>query len=146
VAGEGAAEVAVGDEAEEMGVGIDDAGGAEGAAGHFYDEFAERGAEGDGGVVAVHRLVDAEMEVAADLAGGVEAGEVGMGELADLGDGQGERMAEGKRRRDGAGGDAEGVAGGRDGGVEDHVGFLGEGGVAVAEEGDQGATEGAKGG
>jgi hypothetical protein len=87
VAGQGAAEVAVGDEAEQMGVGIDDAGGAEGAAGHFDDEFAERGAEGDGGVVAVHRLVDAEMEVAADLAGGMETGEIGMRELADFGDG-----------------------------------------------------------
>jgi hypothetical protein len=146
VAGEGAAEVAVGDKAEEMGVGIDNAGGAEGAAGHLDNELAERGAEGDGGVVAVHRLVDAEMKIASDLAGGVEAGEIGVAELAEIGDGEGEGMANGERGDDGAGGDAKRVGGWGDGGVEDHVGFLGERGVAIAEEGDQRAAEGAEGG
>ncbi len=146
MAGEGAAEVAVGDEAEEMAVGIDDAGGSEGAAGHFDDDLAERGAEGDGREVAVHRLVDAQMEIAADLTGGVETGEIGVAELAEFGDGEDQGVTDGKGGDDGAGGDTEGVAGGRDGGIEDHVGFLGEGGVAVAEEGDEGAAEGAEGG
>jgi len=146
VAGEGAAEVAVRNDAEKMGVGIDDAGGPEGAAGHLDDQLAERGAEGDGGEVAVHGLMDAEMEIAADLTGRVEAGEIGMGELADLGDGQGEGVAEGEGGNDGPGGDAERVGGGGDGGVEHHVGFLGEGGVAVPQEGDEGAAEGAESG
>lgn len=144
--GEGSTEVAVGDDAEEMGIGIDDASGAERATGHLDDELAEGRAEGDGGEVAVHRLMDAEMEVATDLAGGVEAGEIGVGELADLGDGEGEGVAKREGRGDGTGGDAEGVAGGRDGRVEDHVGFLGERGTAVAEESDEGAAEGAEGG
>lgn len=70
-----------------MAIGVNDAGSAEGAAGHLDDDLAEWRAEGDGGEVAVHRLVDAQMEIAADLAGGVEAGKIGMAELPDLGDG-----------------------------------------------------------
>lgn len=55
-------------------------------------------------------------------------------------------MAEGERCDDGSGRDAEGVGGGGNRGVENHVGLLSEGRVAVAEEGDEGAAKGAEGG
>lgn len=86
--GEGAAQIAVGDDSEEVGVGVDDASGAEGAAGHLDDDLAKWRAEGDGGEVAVHRLMDTQMEIAADLAGGVETGEIGMAELPDFSHGK----------------------------------------------------------
>ena len=140
---EHAAEVAVGDDAEEPVVAAENGGEAELLAGHLVDDVGHEGDGGDDGevVAGVHEVADAG-EFEAEAAAGVEIGEVLGGEAAALAEGEGEGVAEGKHDGGGGGGGKivrAGLFG--DGEVEREICGAGEGGGGVAAESDEREVE-----
>lgn len=142
VAFEEAAEVAVGDHAEELAgvcAGGEDGGHAQLLAGHLVDDLRHWGGGGDLGecFARVHEVVDAG-EALAEAASGVEFGEVFGFPAATSAYLEGEGVAEGEHdRRGGGGGEVEGAGFGVDAGVEDDVACLRESGGGAAAEGDE---------
>src|ERR1700683_3450616 len=141
-----AAEVAVGDDAEELAVFVHNSGEAEAFAADFVNDL------GDGGIgfhgrkrrARVHDRIDGA-EALAELAAGVKRGEVGFVEAAAIEESNGERVAHGEGGGGGGGGsEIEGAGFFFHGDVEDDVGGGGEGGVEVGGEGDEASAKAAK--
>ena len=135
VAFEQAAEIAVGEDAEEFGAG-EDGGHAEALGGHLVDDLRHFGGGRDVGerVAGVHELADGG-ETAAELTAGVKLGEVVGLEVEAAGDVYGESVAEGEHGGGGGGGGelvSAGFAGDAD--VEGVGAGGGEGGGGTAAE------------
>lgn len=150
-AGEGAAaEVAVGEDTGEFaGFGMDDGDAAALGLGHREDGLLGGGFFGDDGeaFAAAHDVFHAEKEDAAEVAGGVELGEVVAGESAFIEKHHGEGVAE-REGGGGAGGRGEQERAGlaRHAVDELQLGVFGEIGGRVAGEGDGLESEAAEAG
>src|SRR6185437_6209170 len=142
-----AADIAVGDQAGDRStgaaVGLDHGGDAEAFAGHFIDDFGEEGFGRDAGqgIAGMHELAD-RGEALAELAAGMQLGEIARGEAALLGDGHGERVAQGEGGGGRGGGrEAERAGFGRDADIEVELGIAGEERLGHAGEGDHGDAD-----
>lgn len=137
-----AAKVAIGDDAEDSFV-LGDHGAAEAFGGHLDDDVGDGGGGGDLGTFVLDVEVgDAEVELLAECATRVEAGEVAGSEVATFDEGHREGVAH-HQLCGGAGGGGQVVGAGfvLHGGVEDDVGLMGQEGVGVAHDGDEGVAE-----
>jgi hypothetical protein len=142
IAFEQAAQVAVADDAEQSAVVLY-GGHAEFFAGHLIDDVLHGRGGGDAGdgVASVHELADAG-EALAQLAAGVEGGEILSAEAFFDGDGDGEGVSEGEHCGGGSGGGEAHSAGlGGDAAVERDVAGEGERGLCVAAEADEGVAD-----
>lgn len=138
IAFEQAAEVAVADDAEELAVFFH-RGHTELFAGHFVDHVLHRraGRDAGDGVAGVHELLDAGQALA-ELAAGMEGGEVLGAETFFEGDGDGEGVSKGEHGGGGRGGGKAHAAGlGGDAAIEGDVAGESEGGLGVAAEADE---------
>jgi len=144
---EQAAEVAVGDDAEQAAVLLD-GGEAELFAAHLVDDVGHGGFRRDDGdgVASVHEVAN-EGEAFAEFAARVEVCEVLGSEALAEADGDGERVAEGEHGGGGGGGGQVHAAGfAFNGAVEGDIGGLGEGAGGVAAEADEGVALALEGG
>ena len=120
-----AAQVAVGEDAEQATVGVDHRGHAQPLAGHFDQRFGQRRDPRDARhvVADMHDVADLQQQVAAERAGRMRAREVLGGEAARFEQRDRERIAQHQRgRRAGGRREAERTGFGRHAGVEVHVG------------------------
>ncbi|MDT4854769.1 hypothetical protein FQZ97_890880 [compost metagenome] len=141
---QGAAQVTIGEDAGEPAVRFQYRGHAQALAGHFQQRLAQWRAAGDEGqaVTAVHDVFHLEQQAPAEGAARMGEGEVFGGEAAGFQqrDGQGVAQHQG---RGGGGGRGEvqraGLLG--DAGVQVGGCGLGQGGVRIAGEADQGEAQ-----
>ena len=138
-----AAQVAVGDDAQEAAVGLGHRGQPQALARHLEEHVLHRGrgAHARDLVALVHEVLHAQ-ELPAELAARVEHGEVVDGEAAPLHEGHGQGVAHGQGGGGGGGGgQAQGAGLVADGDVEVDVGGLGQGRARVAGQGHEGRAE-----
>ena len=137
-----AAEVAVGDNAKDGTVSGDHS-AAEAFGGHLDDDVRD-GCVGShlGAFVLDIEVGDAKIELLAEGAARMEACKVACGEVAAFDEGHREGVAH-DELGGGGGGGSQVVGAGLvvDGGVEDDVSLMGQEGVGVAHDGDEGVAE-----
>jgi hypothetical protein len=134
----GADEIAVGEDAFEAALGIDDDGAGAGLA-HGFEGGIDGGIGGGGDelVAFAHDIADAGEEGATEAAAGVELGEIFVAESAGFEEDHGEGIAEHEHVGGAAGGgEVEGAGFAFDVDIEDDVAVSAEGGIGGAGEGD----------
>ncbi len=137
---QGAAQVAIGEDAGDPSRGVHHCGHAQALLAHFQQCLLERGVyvHPRQGVAGVHDVAHVHQQAAAQAAAGMSTGEVVCGKAARIQQRDRQGVAQGQRRR-GAGGRREVEWAGLlvDRGVQVHVGLARQGGGGVAGHGDE---------